>query len=153
MCAMRKKPLRVFLALALLIGLIGCSSMNRAQTGSLIGAGLGATIGSHANGGENQWENAGLGALIGATLGYMIGNEMDKADQAQIAQSLNSGQTRSWRNTQSGNSYTVSPGTLYQTPQGQLYRDVQINGTIDGQREVINAKAYRNPDGSWQLKQ
>lgn len=70
--------MRKILMLSVLIYLsmiLGCS--NQAQTGSLIGAGVGA-----AGGAAIDHNNRGRGALIGgglgAAIGYVVGNEQDK---------------------------------------------------------------------------
>lgn len=63
------------------LGMSGCGS--DAQSGALLGAGLGAIGGAvigHNQGGRAA-EGAGIGAGIGAVGGYMIGNESDKAKQ------------------------------------------------------------------------
>ena len=66
----------ILMVVAVSLGLVfaaGCES--DAQTGALIGTGIGALAGQ-AIGGDT--ESTLLGAGIGAVGGYMIGNESDK---------------------------------------------------------------------------
>jgi len=70
-------------AIALLaLGMNGCGGSD-AQSGALLGAGIGAIGGAVI--GHNQdrhaAEGAAIGAGVGALGGYIIGNESDKAKQ------------------------------------------------------------------------
>ena len=73
---MAKKLIIILMVVAVSLGLVfvaGCES--DAQTGALIGAGIGAIAGQ-AIGGDTEGTLIGAGA--GAAGGYMIGNESDK---------------------------------------------------------------------------
>jgi hypothetical protein len=73
---MTKKIITILLLFAVSLGMVftaGCES--DAQTGALIGAGVGALAGQ-AIGGDTEGTLIGAGA--GAAGGYMIGNEQDK---------------------------------------------------------------------------
>jgi len=73
---MTKKIIAILLVVSISLGLLvvaGCES--DAQTGALIGAGVGALAGQ-AIGGDT--EGTLIGAGVGAAGGYMIGNEQDK---------------------------------------------------------------------------
>ena len=73
---MAKKLIIILMVVAVSLGLVfvgGCES--DAQTGALIGAGVGALAGQ-AIGGDTEGTLIGAGA--GAAGGYMIGNESDK---------------------------------------------------------------------------
>ena len=73
---MGKKIITISLVLAICLStliIIGCQ--NDAQTGALIGAGVGALAGQ-AIGGDT--EGTLIGAGVGAAGGYIIGNEQDK---------------------------------------------------------------------------
>jgi uncharacterized protein YcfJ len=73
---MAKKFITILLVFAVSLGLAfiaGCE--NDAQTGALIGAGVGALAGQ-AIGGDTKSTVIGAGA--GAAGGYIIGNEQDK---------------------------------------------------------------------------
>ena len=134
------------------ITLLGACA-NKAQQGAGLGALAGATVGALTAG--NKVQGAAIGAGAGLLLGYIIGNEMDKADQQQVAQTLEntpSGQTNSWHNPDTGNYYAATPQPAYEQD-GRIYRDVEIESTVDGKKEIVHAKAYRNPDGTWQMVQ
>ena len=73
---MAKNVITILLVIALGLSLVvvgGCES--DAQTGALIGAGVGAIAGQ-AIGGDT--EGTLIGAGVGAAGGYIIGNEQDK---------------------------------------------------------------------------
>jgi len=152
-----KNPIRKGLicgvAFFFIAAVFGCANMNKAEQGALIGGLGGAAIGGQLGPGKNRGENALIGAGIGVLLGYLIGNEWDKYDQRQLSRSLEynrSGSTTEWVNPDTGNTYTVTPREAYRQDQ-RIYRDVRIDGIVDGRRETIHAKAYRASDGSWQL--
>lgn len=155
-----KKAFRKYLFLgvsALFLGsmLFGCSGMNKAEQGALIGGLGGAAIGGQFGPGKNRGENALIGAGIGALLGYVIGNEWDKYDQRRLDNTLEysrSGRSADWVNPDTGNAYTATPSRAYRSD-GRVYRDVTIDGVVDGRRETVHATAFRRPDGSWQLVQ
>jgi outer membrane protein OmpA-like peptidoglycan-associated protein len=78
---MRKVSVAI-LIIALTAGSFGCASMNRRDTGVLIGAGTGAVIGGAIGSrSDNTAVGAILGAMIGGAAGGVIGNYMD--DQAE----------------------------------------------------------------------
>ncbi len=61
--------------------LTGCRT--NAQSGSLIGAGLGSAVGAVIGHNDDGHRGAGalIGAGVGAVAGYAVGNEMDKEQQ------------------------------------------------------------------------
>jgi surface antigen len=147
----------VFVTLALFAFAIcaGCAGMGKAEQGALIGGLGGAAVGGQLGPHGNRGENALIGAGIGAILGYMIGNEWEKYDQRRLDYALEtapSGQCAAWVNPDTGNRYEATPRPAYQR-HGRIYRDVEIDGVVDGRREVVYAKAYRRSDGTWQLVQ
>lgn len=139
------------LTIAMLVFLTACA--NKAQQGASTGALLGATVGALTAG--NKIQGAAIGAGIGLLLGYVIGNEWDKYDDQRLTSSLEtapSGHTSTWRNPDTGTYYEATPKPAYYED-NRVYRDVQLKAVVDGKEEVVNAKAYRNPDGSWTLVQ
>ena len=75
-----RNALFAVLLLAAGSGLTGCES--DAQTGALLGAGLGAVAGQ-AIGGNS--EGTLIGAAVGGGAGYLIGNQSDKKDGPSAA--------------------------------------------------------------------
>ena len=71
-------------AIAMILSISGCASMDRtekgAAIGSVAGAGIGGIIG-HQKG--RDWEGAAIGGVTGALAGGLIGHQMDKR-QAQV---------------------------------------------------------------------
>ncbi|MFO8089971.1 MAG: YMGG-like glycine zipper-containing protein [Desulfatiglandaceae bacterium] len=133
----------------------GCSGMGKAEQGAVIGGLGGAAVGGQLGPDDNRGENALIGAGIGLVLGYMIGNEWEKYDQMRLEHALEtapSGQCSAWVNPDTGNRYTATPRPAYQR-HDRIYRDVEIDGVVDGRREIVHAKAYRQSDGTWQLVQ
>jgi surface antigen len=140
----------------LLLACLGCSGnrMSKAQQGSVFGAVTGGLIGSQLGPPEERNENALIGAGLGFLAGYIVGNEMDKYDRRQVQQTLEyqpSGQTSSWVNPDTGRKFAVTPGPAY-AEDGRIYRDVEIDARVDGDRETVHAKAYRK-EGRWVLVQ
>lgn len=136
-----------------LAALTGCS--NKAQQGAVIGGLAGAALGGQLGPADERRQNALIGALAGVTLGYIIGNEWDKYDQRKLNNTLEntpSGQTNAWVNPDTGREYAATPYPAYRDD-GRVYRDVEIEGYVDGKREVVHAKAYRDEYGNWQLVQ
>ncbi|MGD8386744.1 MAG: glycine zipper domain-containing protein [Desulfobacteraceae bacterium] len=133
----------------------GCSGMGKAEQGAVIGGLGGAAVGSQLGPDDDRGKSALIGAGIGAILGYMIGNEWEKYDQRQLNRTLEtapSGRSEAWVNPDTGNRYAATPQPAYRQD-GRVYRDVEIEGVVDGRREVVHAKAYRRADGTWQLVQ
>lgn len=66
-------------AALLALGLAGCASLNKKETGAIIGAGTGAVIGGAigANNGSTA-KGAIIGAAVGGTVGAIIGHQMDQ---------------------------------------------------------------------------
>jgi len=85
-----KKILIVLLAGLLMVGADGCSSMNKATKGGLIGGGggaaLGAGIGALIGKGKGAAIGGAVGAVAGGVAGTLIGKKMDKqaAELAKI---------------------------------------------------------------------
>jgi surface antigen len=134
----------------------GCAGGGgKARQGALLGGLGGAAVGGQLGPKEDRGKSAIIGAGIGAVLGYIIGNEWDKYDEERLTHTLEtvpSGRTTEWVNPDTGNRYIATPEPAYRQDD-RIYRDIEIDGYVDGKRETVHAKAYRNPDGSWQLVQ
>ncbi|MBF0370978.1 MAG: glycine zipper 2TM domain-containing protein [Magnetococcales bacterium] len=131
--------------------LSGCAT--KAQSGAGIGALGGGLIGGLAGPSKNKEQNALIGAAIGGLIGYGIGNEMDKADQAELNDVFESGRsnkTANWKNPDTGVNYSVTPRRAKHS-NGRICRDAKIETFVDGHTEISVQKACRRPDGSWEL--
>jgi len=133
--------------------LSGCAA-NQAQSGAGLGGLIGATVGALTF--KNKISGAAIGAGVGAAVGYLVGNEMDKQDHAKVSQALESGPSEEpvyWDNPDNHVSYQAVPHEP-RRENGRIERDVTLNATMaDGRTETVYARAYRQPDGTWQLIQ
>ena len=71
--------LRVMPALVAAVSLAACASLNKKESGAIIGATTGAAVGAavgHANG--STAKGAIIGAAVGGTAGAIIGHQMDQ---------------------------------------------------------------------------
>lgn len=152
---------RISVAVILVIPLLACESSKDApkQTvGTLLGAGLGALIGSQVGGGKGKLAAVAVGALAGAWAGSEVGKSLDKADrnyaQRTAQDSLEysqAGQSKAWRNPDSGNSGTFTPVRTYKASDGRNCRAFETTIYVDGKQEIGTGQACRQPDGTWQI--
>ena len=126
--------------------------------GTLIGAGLGALLGSQIGSGKGQLAAVAIGTLAGAMVGGEVGKSLDKADRAAIERSTSnalesgpSGLSVAWNNPDSGNYGEVVPQPAYRAPTGEYCREYQQTVTVGGRSEEAFGKACRQPDGSWKI--
>ncbi|MBT3307561.1 MAG: glycine zipper 2TM domain-containing protein [Alphaproteobacteria bacterium] len=143
--------------------LVACESAqnNPKQTGgTLLGAGLGALLGSQVGGGKGQMAAIAVGALAGAWAGSEVGKSLDQADRQYAERSAQdgleyaqSGQVQAWKNPDSGNSGTFTPTRTYRTTEGQNCRDFETTIYVGGKQETGTGRACRRADGTWQIVQ
>ena len=125
------------------------------NTGTLLGAGSGALIGSAIAGPGNRLGGAVVGGLLGGLIGNRIGAAMDDEDkqrayaaQMDALERAPPGSPVSWNNPDSGRYGTVVPGPAYQEG-GRNCRSYTHTIYIDGRPETARGTACRNPDGTW----
>ena len=83
-----KKLIAGFCVFALVLGLTGCASMNKAEQGAVIGAAGGAVLGGViGRAAGNTLVGAIIGAAVGGAAGAIIGSYMDK-QAAEIRRDL-----------------------------------------------------------------
>ena len=140
-------------------GEAGTIGMNKTTGGALVGAGAGGLIGSQFGRGEGKGVATVLGVLAGGLIGSQIGASLDRADQAALHQTTQTAletapanQALPWRNPNSGNYGTVTPGAVYQES-GQYCREFQQTIVVGGQQQQGYGRACRQPDGSWKIVQ
>lgn len=141
-------------------GIMNGGSINKADVGTLAGAIGGGVIGHNIGKGAGQTTATIAGTLLGAAIGNSIGSSLDKADMAayheasqHALETAQPGQTLPWRNSQSGNSGTITPSNYYKNSSGQYCREYTQTITVGGKREEGYGSACRQPDGSWQIVQ
>jgi len=157
------KIARLSVAALVAVPLVACQSLQdnpKQGAGTLIGAGLGALAGSQIGGGKGKLAAVAVGALAGAWAGSEIGASLDKADKmyaqrnAQDGLEYNqSGQTKAWRNPDTGHSGTITPTRTVKTADGQNCRDFETAIYVDGKQETGSGRACRRADGTWQIVQ
>jgi surface antigen len=140
---------------AVLLAACETSPENKNETaGTVIGAVVGGAVGSRFGGGGGQVAAAVAGAAAGGFIGHSIGKRMDDTDQMKARQALEStktGESTSWRNPDTGGTYTVTPNRAYQTVQGPC-REYSLEGKVGDQAEKVYGTACRQNDGSWKAQ-
>jgi surface antigen len=135
------------------LSLLGCqSSPSKEDTGTVVGGVLGGVLGSQVGKGSGRTAATIAGVLIGGYLGGSIGKTMDETDRQNAYNSLENNQTNqasSWRNPDSGNTYTVTPTKTYNSASGPC-RDYTTEVVIDGRRETATGTACRE-NGTWRV--
>lgn len=146
----------IALLLAMIV-LTGCQT-TKAQNAAMLGTLAGATVGALTF--KNKNSGAAIGGGAGMLVGYIIGNEMEKYDsydERRISNALEtspSGYASQWTNPDTRTYHEVIPAPAQQTYDGRVERDVTLKARMaDGSTQTVYAKAYRLPDGSWQLVQ
>ncbi len=132
-------------------GLTACQT--KQESGTLLGAGTGALIGSQFGGGAGKLVAMVGGAALGGYFGGKIGQSMDRQDQLNMQSAIVNtpvNQSASWTNDNSGTTYTVTPVRNY--AQGDSYcREYQTKVTVGGKVQNAYGNACRQPDGSWKM--
>jgi surface antigen len=130
----------------------------REGTGTLLGAGTGALIGSQIGGGQGRIVATAAGTLLGALIGQDVGRSLDRADQAYLQRTSQyslensaTNQPTTWVNPDTGHRGTVTPTGTYQTNDGRYCREFTQTVEINGEIQQAYGTACRQPDGSWQM--
>ncbi len=147
-----KNKLVPVLAICSSIIMTGCTTPpTKSDVGMVTGGVVGGLVGSLFGSGSGQVAAAAGGALLGAFLGSKIGASMDKTDQLEAQQAMNSSQPTTWTN-QKGTTYTVTPAPTYTAKNNQTCRPYTTTATIDGKAETINGTACKQSNGTWQIQ-
>lgn len=134
--------------------LVSCST--KKGTGTAVGAGLGALLGSQFGKGAGQLVAVGVGAVAGGLIGGSIGNQMDEHDKLMAERTAQkalenspSGKSVAWKNPDSRHSGSVTPTKTFQNRQGGYCREYTQEVTIGGETQKAYGTACRKPDGQW----
>lgn len=149
-----KKVVRLVLVSALTFNLAGCAGASRQDIGVGTGAVIGGLLGSQFGQGSGAVAATIGGAMLGGLIGGSIGKSMDDADRARMNSALNNtptNQVSSWRNPDTGYTYTVKPQKTYSSDTGQPCREYVTTAAIGGKRQQIYGTACRQADGSWKV--
>lgn len=149
-----KKMFTSILVVFLCLSLVGCDNMSKQDIGTVTGAVAGGLIGSRFGGGSGQILAIGAGTVAGALIGSAIGKNMDETDKLKMTKTFETnavGQPAYWKNTRTGNSYTVVPVKNVAYKGNPYCREYQSTATIGGKKEQVYGTACRQPDGSWKI--
>ena len=148
-----KPPLALVTACAL--ALAACETPpTKQQVGAVSGAVIGGVVGSTIGGGSGRTVAIVAGTIAGAVLGGKIGQKMDEADRIKAGQALESvptGHRSSWKNPDTGTTYTVTPTKTYNAGATPC-RDFTVDATVEGKPEKIHGTACREADGNWKTR-
>lgn len=148
-----RKFSKTLFCLGLSVSLISCAGVSNQDVGVVTGGAIGGAVGSLFGSGSGKILSAVGGTVLGAVIGGAVGRSMDKVDQMQVNRSLEAtqtGQTRTWRNPDTGYQYSVTPTRTYQV-NNRPCRDFVTTAIIGGKRERVYGHACRMRDGSWQM--
>lgn len=127
--------------------------------GTLVGAGVGALLGSQVGKGDGRLAGILVGAVAGGWLGSETGKKLDEADKNKAQQTAQNtlehnqtGQSSSWHNPDSGNSGTYTPTKTYKD-NGKDCREFESTIVVDGKTEPATGRACREEDGTWKIVQ
>ena len=93
------------------------------------------------------------GVQLGNFLGRRIGREVYLIDELKTAEALESscdGHATTWRNTDTGQRYSVTPTQTYRWQSGRC-RDFTTVAENQGRERVIHGTACRQMDGTWRV--
>lgn len=145
------------------LSLTACESAQNSpkQTvGTLLGAGVGALVGSQLGGGKGQMAAIVIGTLGGAYLGSEVGKSLDAADRLIMERNAQDtleyskvGSSTAWNNPDSGNSGTFKPTRTYAATATETCREFESTIYVDGREETATGTACRQPDGTWKINQ
>jgi len=157
---MKASKLFIILAVTSILSACAENQNNQKQTiGTILGAGLGALVGSQVGDGKGKLVAVALGALGGAFAGSQLGKALDDIDRLKANQSQQSalennkdGVSSTWKNPNTGNSGRVTPTrTTRKESSGEDCRGYEHEIFVDGQKEVVKGTACRKSDGSWRV--
>jgi surface antigen len=150
---------RTIIVLVVGLALTACQDGREKEFGgTLLGAGLGALVGSQIGSGKGQLAAVAIGALAGGYFGNQVGQTLDKADRAYAQKTAQnslefnkSGQTSSWNNPDSGHSGSYTPTKTYVSKSGEDCREFETTILVDGREERAIGRACRQPDQTWKI--
>jgi len=164
----RSKYIAVLLAASMLVsctepdgspgrGIENGGALSKKDVGTAVGVVGGGLIGSAFGAGAGQVAAVIGGGLLGGILGNSVGQSMDNADRAAYdrasQRAMETGQTRGWRNNDTGNYGIVKPYKNYTNYEGQYCRKYKQRIYIDGEKHTGHGTACREDDGTWKIVQ
>ncbi len=123
--------------------------------GTVLGAIAGGVLGNQIGSGGGRVAATAGGALLGAIVGNEIHRGIQASDEARVARVLEStpsGQTISWKNPDTGNSFKVTPRPAFKGANQRDCREYTTWVFLGGYEKEITGIACRDSQGRWQLK-
>jgi surface antigen len=151
---MQLTVLASLLAATLLVACETTPEHQKEQAGAVIGAVVGGVVGSQVGGGSGRVAAAVAGTIAGGFIGHAIGLNMDDTDQLKARQALEgsrTGEPTTWRNPDTGATYTVVPTLTYQGTNGPC-REYTLDANVGGKPAQLYGTACRQSDGSWKAQ-
>jgi surface antigen len=156
------KALNFLIILTVSVTLSACAENqnNQKQTiGTILGAGLGALVGSQIGDGKGKLVAVALGTIGGAFAGSQLGQALDDLDRLKANETQQSalennkdGVSSSWKNPNTGNSGSITPTrTTRKEESDEDCRGYEHEIIVGGQKEMVKGTACRKSDGSWRV--
>lgn len=148
-----RRALAALVAAAVVVS--GCETISHERQGEIIGAVVGGVAGAQIGEGRGRTAAIIIGTVAGTMIGRHIGRTMDDNDRVVAAQALNdkrTGESTTWVNPDTGNTYTLTPTRTYEE-NGAPCREFQLGATVGRQpAEDATGIACRQADGSWVMR-
>ncbi len=149
-----KSTLVLVTAAVLSMSLAACDEQ---QIGTIAGAAAGAAGGrAIAGDGTRGYVGLILGAVVGGYLGGELGKRLSNRDKEQQAVATNrvleTGQTSTWANTETGAKGSVSAQPTFKNSANEVCRDFSSTATVaDGSSGTGQGTACKQADGTWRI--
>jgi surface antigen len=94
---------------------------------------------------------AGFGALQGMPAGYLDEHDLTLMQDAVVGvlEDESAKATRNWSNSKNGHSGKVTSLRAFQTAEGRLCKNVQIDNAAEGYKSSMRYDICLYPDGNW----
>jgi surface antigen len=153
---MRKTNTVPAIILSVAIGLSGCASggPTSENIGAILGTVGGAYLGSKFGSGSGKTAMTMLGASLGGYAGRAIARRLTEKDYEYMDDAaygaVNSGESQSWQNADSGNFGSATPANTYRRG-SQNCTNFSQSVTSAGETATGTSSACQLADGSWEI--
>jgi len=128
------------------------SAFNSETLGGVIGGILGGVAGTQFGKGSGRVAATIGGTILGAVLGSHVARRMDEKDHQatnNVLERTRTGETRSWKNPDTGTQFSVTPKRTFKSADNRDCRDYSMWVFIDGYEEEVKGTACRTSSGKW----
>jgi len=138
-------------------GIENGGALSKTDVGVAVGAVAGGIGGAFIGNGAGQVAAVIGGVLLGGVLGGVIGQSLDNHDRAAYDRAsqhaMETGQSQSWNNEETGHHGTIHPHHRYMNDEGRYCREYTQTIYIDGKSHEGRGTACRQDDGTWRIKE